>query len=100
MKGNYIISEEAINDLEDIWLYTLKTWSQKQADRYYNLLINEIEYISTHFDSGKIKDHIKQGYRASKVKSHIIFYRKNAKGNVEIIRILHERMDVENQLNK
>ncbi|WP_414635406.1 type II toxin-antitoxin system RelE/ParE family toxin [Agriterribacter sp.] len=36
----------------------------------------------------------------SKVKSHLIFYRLTEKQNeIEIIRILHQRMDIESQLN-
>jgi toxin ParE1/3/4 len=97
-KGIYRISEKAIQDLEDIWLYTFETWSQQQADRYYNLLINEIEYIANHFESSKSMSHIKQGYRATKVKSHLIFYRKSEDETIEIIRILHQRMDIENRL--
>ena len=38
------------------------------------------------------------GEKASKVKSHLIFY-KIVNDTVEIIRILHERMDIENRLN-
>jgi toxin ParE1/3/4 len=98
MKRNYVISEKALHDLEEIWLYTFKNWSQKQADRYYNLLVDEIEYISNHFETGISRDYIKPGYRSSKVKSHLIFFRKNEDGIAVIIRVLHERMDIENRL--
>ena len=50
---NYRISDEAINDLEEIWLYTFQKWSKKQADTYFNLLITEIEYLANNFESGK-----------------------------------------------
>ncbi len=98
MKTNYRISEKAIEDLENTWLHTLETWSNEQSDRYYNLLMEEIKYLSTHFESGKSIEHIKQGYRASKVKSHLIFYKKAKDNIVEIIRILLQRMDIENRL--
>lgn len=98
MMNTYRISEKAIDDLEKIWLYTLETWSDEQADRYYNLLIDEIEYICQNFESGKSMDHIRIGYRASKVKSHLIFYRKADDNIIEIIRILHQMMDIENRL--
>lgn len=100
MKINYHISEKAIKDLESIWLYTLKKWSLKQADRYYNLLIDEIEFISKDFEGGKSVEHIREGYRVSKVKSHLIFYRKDKADRVEIIRVLHESMDIENRLKE
>ena len=92
------LSEKANEDLENIWLYTYENWSQEQADRYYNLILNEIEYIAKHFESGKSMEHIRKGYRSTKVKSHLVFYRKSKRSTVEIIRILHQRMDIENRL--
>ena len=85
--SNYRISEKAIEDLENIWLYTFNKWSKEQADRYYSLIINEIEFIAENFMTGKSADSIKEGYRSSVVKSHLIFYRKNQNEVVEIIRI-------------
>lgn len=98
MKTAYRISEKAINDLDEIWLYTLETWSQTQADRYYKLLIEEMEYISKHFENGKSAEHIQKDYRVSKVKSHLIFYKKGVDGITEIIRVLHQQMDIESRL--
>ena len=40
------ISNEANNDLENIWLYTYETWSIDQADRYFDLILDEIEHLS------------------------------------------------------
>jgi toxin ParE1/3/4 len=39
----YRISKEAINDHESVWFYTYETWSLEQADRYLNLVMDEIE---------------------------------------------------------
>lgn len=95
----YKISKEALNDLEEIWLYTFKNWSIEQADRYYNLIIDEIEYISTNPESGTNYSVVRNGYFRSKVKSHFVFYRINLKENlIEVIRILHERMDIDSSL--
>ena len=96
MRSNYRISEEVIKDLEQIWLYTFKQWSAEQADRYYNLILDEIVHLSHDFESGRKMDHIKVGYRVAKVKSHLIFCRKGNDQIVEIVRILHEMMDVPN----
>ncbi len=61
-------------------------------------MIDEMEYISVHYESGKSMAHIKEGYKAAKVKSHLIFYKKSEDGVIEIIRILHQRMDVNRRL--
>lgn len=96
----YSIREKANQDIEKIWLYTFENWSLEQADRYYNLILDEIEYISENFESGKSIDFIKKGYRASIVKSHIIFYKKSRRNIVEIIRVLHQKMDIENRIDE
>jgi len=96
----YRISEKAISDLEKIWLYTYNKWSLEQADRYHSQIISEIEYIVDKFELGRKMDHVRLGYRMSKVKFHLIFYKKIEKNTVEIIRILHQNMDIENRLNE
>ncbi|MDD4754234.1 MULTISPECIES: type II toxin-antitoxin system RelE/ParE family toxin [Proteiniphilum] len=95
------ISEKAFEDIENIWLYTIESWSVEQADRYFNLLLDEIEYITEHPLSEKNADHIRKNYRYTKVKSHLVFYRyKKSEKKVEIIRILHHSMDVEERMNE
>ncbi len=71
----YILSKKAVTDLEEIWLYTADKWSVTQADRYYLLIIDEIDYICKNQDSGKPIDNIRKSYRTTKVKSQVIFYR-------------------------
>ncbi len=95
---SYKISVKASEDIENIWLYTFENWSVGQADRYINLLIDEIEYLAHNPNSGKDFNHIRKNYRCSKVKSHLIFYRLAEKHDIEIIRVLHQRMDIENRL--
>lgn len=97
-KLKVIFKEQALFDLEDIWLYTLNTWSLTQADWYHSMIMKEIEFLATHPKLGKDQNHIREGYRSSKVKSHIIFYRV-LNNELEVIRILHERMDIPNRLN-
>jgi len=94
----FFISKKAVSDLEEIWLYTIEKWSIEQADRHYNLIFDEINYICKNINAGKSMEHVRKGYRASKVKSHLIFYRV-INNTIEVIRILHERMDIENILN-
>lgn len=99
MRKKYRISKKAISDLERIWLYTFNQWSKEQADRYHNMIIDEIEYIAGHFDTCRKIDHVRIGYRMSMVKSHLIFFKKTDDDVIEIIRILHQSMDINNRLN-
>ena len=96
---NFRISKEAENDLEKIWLYTFENWSIEQAERYLNLIFDEIDYLRLKPNSGFDFGNIRKGYWRSKVKSHFIFYKINSnQDELEIIRVLHEMMDIENQL--
>jgi|SRR3954463_13042358 toxin ParE1/3/4 len=94
----FVISKKAVTDLEEIWLYTVEKWSVEQADRYYDLIFDEINFICKNSNAGKSMEHVRKGYRSAKVKSHLIFYRVT-NAAIEIIRILHERMDIENRIN-
>ncbi len=97
---SYRISRKAVEDLENIWTYTFQKWSTEQADRYYNLIIDEFEFIAKNFNVGKPMDNIQKGYRATIVKSHLIFYRKSWDNQVEIIRVLHQKMDIETKIKE
>jgi toxin ParE1/3/4 len=96
--ANFRFSNEAVKDLEEIWSYTKQKWSIVQADRYYNLIIDEIEFIASNPQLGRSIDYIKAGYRSTKVKSHIIFYKEQEEDTIVIVRILHQRMDTENKI--
>ena len=97
----YKISKEASFDFEKIWLYTFQNWSIEQADRYFNLIMDEIEYLANNPESGKDYSNVSAGYFGSQIKSHFIFYKINSKKKeIEIIRILHQRMDIETRLSE
>ncbi len=64
---SYKISAKAKEDLTEIWIYTYQNWSREQADRYYDLIISEIEFIAKNFFTARTMSHIKEGYRMSKV---------------------------------
>lgn len=98
--SDYSISEKAIEDINKIWIYTAENWSVEQADRYYNLLIDEIEFIAQNFEMARDFGTIRKSYRCSKVKSHVVFFKKNKYKEIEVIRVLHERMDIESRLNE
>jgi toxin ParE1/3/4 len=97
----YKISREANLDLENIWLYTFENWSKDQADRYINLIIDEIEYLAQNPTFGQNYEKIRKGYFRSRIKSHFIFYKNYPnRSKIEIIRILHHRMDVDSRLGE
>jgi toxin ParE1/3/4 len=97
--SKYIISEKALEDINKIWIYTAENWSIEQADRYYDLILDEIEYVAQKFEMARDFGSIRKSYRYSKIKSHLIFFKIDKNKEIEVVRVLHERMDIENRLN-
>lgn len=92
--AKYDITKEASEDLYKIWEYTVDTWSEDQADKYYATLESAFAEIATAPDRiGQPYDVIMPGLRAYHVKRHRVFYSIQDNGRALIIRILHEKMD-------
>ena len=83
---------EAAADLEDIANYTLEPLGRKQARSYISGLRADIESLSNF--ALRFPEHEPSGLGLRKTSSghHLVFYLID-KDVVEIIRILHERMD-------
>jgi len=95
-----ILRQEAIDDLNDIWVYTFEEWSEKQADKYYESLEFACLQIGQNPELGKEYEGISNNLLGLRTGKHIIFYQVISEQEIEIIRILHERMDLINRLNK
>lgn len=94
--AKYNFTYKAIQDLSGIWKYTFLTWSEKQADKYYNDIIENCTEISKNPEAGKKYFEIHSELLGYHVHKHIIFYRMISTTEIEITRILHERMDLKN----
>lgn len=94
------VSRAAADDLEGIWLYTVEHWSVEQADRYVSLILDAFDQLLRDPAAGKDYGHIRDGYLGMKAGSHLVFYKLNeADRTIEIIRVLHGRMDLGNRLS-
>lgn len=96
--GKFHFTHKAVEDLTEIWNYTLETWSEKQADKYYNLLLSACAELAKKPTLGKKYEVVSTGLLGYKSGEHIIFYSIISKNEIEIIRILHGRMDLKSQL--
>lgn len=95
-----IFRQEAINDLTDIWDYTFQEWSGNQADNYYDTIKLACKSIEANPNIGKIYTEISKSLFGLKSRKHIIFYHQISENEIEVIRILHERMDLKNRINE
>ncbi len=91
--AKYKLTNKAVEDLANIWNYTFDKWSEKQADKYYEMLIANCKKISENPDLGKKYDKIAKNILGLKTNRHIIFYNKIDANTILVIRILHEEMD-------
>lgn len=98
--AEYILTNKAVVDLNSIWVYTADYWSEYQADKYYNMLIDTCQDIANNPDLGKNYDGVSSDLFGLKVNRHIIFYRKSKNKPIEITRILHERMDLKSRITE
>jgi len=98
--AKYELTNKAVEDLTGIWEYTIEKWSEQQADKYYNLLLDSCQDIANNPELGKNYDGITKDLFGLKTNRHIVFYRKRVNQPIEITRILHERMDLKIRLNE
>ena len=92
--AKYYLTNKAVQDLTDIWNYTFEQWSEQQADKYYQLLLDTCREIAENPDLGKNYEGINHNLHGLRINRHIIFFRRIDSALVEIIRILHVRMDL------
>lgn len=92
------LTELAKQDLRSIGRFTEATWGREQRNRYLAKLDTCFQLLAQEPQRGKACDDIRPGYRKYHVGRHLIFYRQSSKG-IEIIRILHNRMDIEVHLD-
>ncbi len=98
--ANYRITRKAKRDLSTIWNYTYDTWSEKQADKYLRELMGEFKAIGENPRIGRNYNDIDPTIFGLKKNKHIIFYRTHLTGEVDVIRILHERMDIPGRMEE
>ena len=98
--AKYVLSNKAVEDLSKIWEYTYEVWSESQADKYYELLTNSFQELVQNPDLGKNYDEIDRAILGLRVGKHVVFYRLTQFSDIEILRILHQRMDFKNRIEE
>ena len=93
-----VLHQKAIDDLNDIWNYTYKKWSEIQADKYYAILKLACQEIGENPNIGKMYDGISKNLLGFQSGKHIIFYREISEDRIKVIRILHQGMDLKNRI--
>ena len=79
----------------ELYLYY---WSEYQSDIYYHMLLENCKEVANNPELGKNYSGVTENLFGFKAGRHIIFYRRIDDNEIEITRILHEQMDIENRI--
>lgn len=98
--ASYSLTNKAVLDLSAIWNYTVDTWSEKQADKYYFMLLDSCQDLAGGKVTGKNYPEINVEITGFRAGQHILFYRMLSENKIEIARILHAQMDLKNSIQE
>jgi len=74
--------------------------STEQAEAYISNLFDMFVLLGTNQGLGQRVDAVIPGYRRLRCDHHLIFYVSAVDGHVEIVRILHEKVDTLRHLDE
>ena len=93
--NRYRLSQQAEQDLEDIWCYVAQN-DEVAADLLMAKLLDKLPMLAKFANMGQSRGDLMDGLRSFPVKPYIVFYRQEG-DRLEIVRILHQSRDIENQ---
>ena len=88
------LTPAARQDLSVIWDYTNERWGIEQAEKYTEHIIEMCAVLTEPVTGSLSADDIRSGYQKVLYGKHLIFFRIE-KEVIEVVRILHQSMDVE-----
>lgn len=96
--AKFYLTNKAVEDLEEIWNYTVEIWSESQAEIYYSLLIDSCRELANKPNQGKSYEVVEKNVLGFKIGQHVIFYRIVKDKEIEVLRFLHGMMDLKNHI--
>jgi toxin ParE1/3/4 len=90
--GKYVLSPQARKSLKNIKYFSFKEFGEVQTKLYLEQLRQGMQSAADSPLNGLARDDIKTGYYSKPLNSHIIFYRITSV-HLEVIDVLHQRMD-------
>jgi toxin ParE1/3/4 len=94
-----IWSSAATQDVDDLWDYYAVNASLEIADRIVEEVEAAARRVALHPFHGRLRDEIVPGLRSVRSPAYIVFYRL-VPGGIEIVRVLHERRDLDAALQE
>jgi toxin ParE1/3/4 len=82
-------------DLGVIWDYSAEHWGVGQANTYVDQIRMTLVDVASGQKHAQSAEDVREGYRKIRVGRHVIYFRQTP-DLIEVVRVLHERMDVGN----
>jgi len=95
--ATFTLTKKAKSDLKDIARFTQKRWGREQRNKYLKDLDACFFRLADNPSLGRECGEVRTGYYKFPTGSHVVYFHCISKSKVEIVRILHESMDVEIQ---
>ena len=92
-----VLTPLAARDIDAIADQTIARWGKRQARTYVSALRADIESLGVSPERYQRHDGNSLGLRCMRSGHHLLFYWVGST-SVEIVRVLHERMDVDERL--
>ena len=96
MSGRFLLSPRARRDFDEIWTHTEAHWGTEQAETYIRQIGQHLARLAANPGLGRACPEIRAGYSKYPSGSHLVFYRR-VEGGIDVVRILHARMDIGGQ---
>ncbi|UJP05242.1 MAG: type II toxin-antitoxin system RelE/ParE family toxin [Nitrosomonas sp.] len=93
--GSFILTQKAKTDMRLIGRYVRKEFGKTQQKSYLSQLDIAFHNLANEPEIGHACNNICEGYYKYGVGKHLVFYRHKGKNQIEIVRILHGRIDIE-----
>ncbi|MBF0434648.1 MAG: type II toxin-antitoxin system RelE/ParE family toxin [Magnetococcales bacterium] len=98
--SGFVLTNKALNDLKEIGHYTERMWGKEQRNNYLSILDRCFQDLASAPLKGQDCNAVRSGYRKHPTGKHLVFYRMLTQDQIEIVRILHARMDVERHFDE
>lgn len=92
--STYVLSREATEDLQDIFVYGQETWGETHASAYIRELFTVFAHLGQHPNVGRLRPELGDNLKSFPHGSHVVFF-MNWREEVAIVRVLHGSRDHE-----
>lgn len=89
---SYQLTEDAEQDLIEIYVYSWREFGEDKAESYYEALNAHFDLLATNPKLGTDFSYVKAQVRRSTCASHSVYYRVKS-NEVLILRVLHQSRD-------